>query len=998
MLIRIRNKDRLPRIRTPDPETSAVFQSPPQPLPMNCRRIVLGRLPFSGVVLSSNLFLCVAASAQRAEETLIADPKTLEEEKVELSPFVVEASSDFGYLAQNSLAGSRLNTKLSDLAAPTTVFTKEFIEDVAATSVDELYQYMVNTQVTLYEDASAQVSNDRKNATMRGLPGGNNSVNYFPTDLRLDTYNSERIDFARGANSILFGLGSPGGVVNVSTKRAVLDQVTGAVSLQGRSWQGLRTEIDYNQPLLKDRLALRLAAVRDDRDSWRETEYNDQKRLYATLRWKITPKTYFDVEWEQGDIHKFDSPTFTARDAYTIWANAGRATYTSGAYTAALGIRNGSTVTHIVVDTDTGVATDWRNKAASVVNNVEGRNVYLSDFDLLPQSVTVLGNGFPQDTKYRRGAAFLAHTFGKKLNVELAATKTEVQRSVFTAAQNSNILAVDMNATTPAGLPNPHLGDAYFEGYPTNQAAQQNREGVRATASYEFDFGKWFGRHILAGLVSEDKEHFRKRQDHITLLSNPYNTANPENAANRIFFRTYVDLDGPLPEISWNDWLNIPISNMRESISGRTLNFGWFNFSPAGGVNNRFVLKSRMGVLQSHWLNDRLVTVLGLRRDEQHAWYSRTGVRNPAFGGYLVGDYQVLPGEEDFVSTASNKTLSAVFRATDWLRLTYNRATNAALPSPTAALPNDTGGRAPNPQGFSEDFGFKIDLGKKMYLSASYYHSAAKNDFQSGTGDTGGAEDNFNDIWRSLAAAGVALPNGRTSDQLQTRANGYNMDSESKGYEIELIANPTDNWRIFANFSQMDLKATNLGRDAISYLAKYRDFWLQGNNGRVLIDESGGLAPVANDGDAVVETVAESVQQADTAFQNAYVAAEGNRPLGQIRYQGNLRTNYSFSRGLLRGFSVGGGERIMSGRVVRYTLATKESVVGPWRHLYDLNFAYKGRLKAFGRDNRWSVQLNVNNVLNERSVIPMRISSTGVLLNYAVQTPREYIVTSSVKF
>jgi outer membrane receptor protein involved in Fe transport len=161
-----------------------------------------------------------------------ASENRADSELTRLSPFVVTTSGDIGYLAQNSVAGSRLNTKLSELAAPTTAFTQEFLEDVAATSVDDLYVYMANTQVTYYEDASASVAGDRKSATIRGLPGGRNSINFFPSDLKMDSFNTERIDFSRGANSILFGMGSPGGIVNVSTRRARFNDVFGSVTLQ----------------------------------------------------------------------------------------------------------------------------------------------------------------------------------------------------------------------------------------------------------------------------------------------------------------------------------------------------------------------------------------------------------------------------------------------------------------------------------------------------------------------------------------------------------------------------------------------------------------------------------------------------------------------------------------------------------------------------------------------------------------------------------------------
>jgi hypothetical protein len=66
---------------------------------------------------------------------------------VELSPFVVNTSSDVGYVAENTLAGSRLNTSLRDTAGSVSVFTREFLDDLAITDIRELVEYSVNGEM-----------------------------------------------------------------------------------------------------------------------------------------------------------------------------------------------------------------------------------------------------------------------------------------------------------------------------------------------------------------------------------------------------------------------------------------------------------------------------------------------------------------------------------------------------------------------------------------------------------------------------------------------------------------------------------------------------------------------------------------------------------------------------------------------------------------------------------------------------------------------------------
>ena len=55
---------------------------------------------------------------------------------------------------------------------------------------------------------------------MRGLASADNTRDFFVTDIPWDSYNVDRIDIQRGPGSILFGLGSPAGIVNASMNSA----------------------------------------------------------------------------------------------------------------------------------------------------------------------------------------------------------------------------------------------------------------------------------------------------------------------------------------------------------------------------------------------------------------------------------------------------------------------------------------------------------------------------------------------------------------------------------------------------------------------------------------------------------------------------------------------------------------------------------------------------------------------------------------------------------
>src|SRR5262249_54084264 len=93
-----------------------------------------------------------ALSAQTAPVPSLAPPATAGAEVVEISPFAVNTSRDIGYPAENTLAGSRLNSPLRDTAGSVSVFTREFLDDLAISDVRELVAYSVNAEMNTNEN------------------------------------------------------------------------------------------------------------------------------------------------------------------------------------------------------------------------------------------------------------------------------------------------------------------------------------------------------------------------------------------------------------------------------------------------------------------------------------------------------------------------------------------------------------------------------------------------------------------------------------------------------------------------------------------------------------------------------------------------------------------------------------------------------------------------------------------------------------------------------
>src|SRR5690606_6466120 len=113
---------------------------------------------------------------------------------------------------------------------------------------------------------------------VRGLAAADLTRNYFNTDVPFDTYNTQLIEVQRGANSALFGIGSPGGIVNSTTIRANLNDDFGRVRLETDEHGTLRGSFRHNQVLIEDKLAIRVAGLLDDRKYEQEEAFLEDER------------------------------------------------------------------------------------------------------------------------------------------------------------------------------------------------------------------------------------------------------------------------------------------------------------------------------------------------------------------------------------------------------------------------------------------------------------------------------------------------------------------------------------------------------------------------------------------------------------------------------------------------------------------------------------------------------------------------------------------------
>ena len=238
---------------------------------------------FLNGILAGSLFAQAAPAASPATSPT-ATPTVAsvssapgEEQIIRLSPFEVSTTRNVGYQATETLAGTRIRTDLKDVASSIQVITKEFLEDIGATDSGSLLQYTTNAEVagtrgtyaglgngTGVED-TGNLRNPQSAQRVRGLAPADNTRDFFVTDIPWDSFDVDRIDIQRGPNQILFGLGSPAGIVNASTHNAEFHNF-GSVEARTGSYGTFRSSIDLNQQLFDNVLAIRVDGMSDNRN------------------------------------------------------------------------------------------------------------------------------------------------------------------------------------------------------------------------------------------------------------------------------------------------------------------------------------------------------------------------------------------------------------------------------------------------------------------------------------------------------------------------------------------------------------------------------------------------------------------------------------------------------------------------------------------------------------------------------------------------------------
>ncbi|MBD5777913.1 TonB-dependent receptor plug domain-containing protein [Pelagicoccus sp. NFK12] len=300
---------------------------------MRLMKLLRMSLPLCSVFALSGLYAQDAASD--------------EDEVFELSPFEVIGDDDVGYRATSTLAGTRLRTEMRDIGSSISVVNKEFLQDTGSTNLEDVLIFTPNTEIgglggnhSGSQGANPIPEQQRDDPSggltrVRGLASADLTRDYFLTNIPFDTFNTDRVEVQRGANSALYGLGSPGGIINASTIRADFNGDRGRIRFETDEHGTARYSLRYNKEVT-DKVAIRIAALSEDKGYEQKQAFLEDDRLFVAVTGKLPFNLTARGSAEVAERHSSNPDYVLPNDGITPWINLGKPISSSPAEGAAI--------------------------------------------------------------------------------------------------------------------------------------------------------------------------------------------------------------------------------------------------------------------------------------------------------------------------------------------------------------------------------------------------------------------------------------------------------------------------------------------------------------------------------------------------------------------------------------------------------------------------------------------------------------------------------------
>jgi hypothetical protein len=646
----------------------------------------------------------------------------------------------------------------------------------------------------------------------------------------------------------------------------------------------------------------------------------------------------------------------------------------------------------------------------------------------------------------------------------------------------TGFLQVDVNERLLDGSPNPFFLRPFIgQVEPLTQRTPLRWDTYRGQLAYKLDLTResgalrWLGLHQITG-YDEYKYRLQRRYSFRDTFVDPHPwipagtaranqgsvTGGPQASPNitRGFFRYYVgdaqgqNVDYAPTQFAYGTYPFVWGNALTGAINREPATLGQAaTTDQSGGSNNtKTILKTVGGVIQSHFLDDRIVTTFGLRQDRVYTRFGATPQQLTPEGlnfnydvidRWAAGDWRYNSGRTTQAGVVVKPFRGQAFvdqwvnRGSGWSRwfgealrglsLTYNKSDSFLPAAPAQNLFQQI---LPNPTGTGTDYGLALNLfDGKLVLRANHYENKQLN-FRGGDAsvltqrvlrlDLQTAADPFPLATQATNWVTAANPSF-TSQQVQTEVarivgistsdqnallnpnppTAETEDVVAKGYEFELNYNPTTYWTMQGSFTTTEAINSNLAPTLSTWIQQRLPVWTS-----VVDPRTNTLWWNTNYGGS--QTPAQNFASFVQAPFQVAQALNGQSRSDLSKYNARLSTNLRLSgitdNPVLRRFSVGGALRYQSrigiGYYGRQQLPAVITELDPNRPIYDKARVYVDAFITY-RTKLWSdkinttIQLNVRNLQESGRLQPIAAYPDGTPSNYRIVDPRQFILTAT---
>jgi outer membrane receptor protein involved in Fe transport len=685
-------------------------------------------------------FVCSTNCAYAQEEGSLPD-----EDVYVLDPFSITADEDTGYLASNSISGTRSQTPIRDIPLNIQVFTEDFTSDLLLTSQVDVERY----NASLVNGGDDVHSNNVIQQAYNGFLFRGFVQNWSLRDgVRqydpVDGQGISRVEIVKGPVAAMYGVTYPGGVMNTISKTAIMGKSFADIGLTIDSEGEFRTTLDanaYTEGKL-GKVAIRYnGAYSETTDS---REHSDGRIEYnqITMTMEPTDTTLIKLTYEDGyREHPNGLGYFTTGEVDANGNPLGNS--------ASIPLQ----VTHDDIDWDWNWSTGNMRSCENTMYKAEITQRFSDSFSI---------NAYAMYTK-----------------------RVQIDSDGLDGSGASGGGSWDANSDT--GWINPNTDDEQIVLQYHYIDWRNEDHAYGATALYKFDLGPV----------------------HNTLTAGAH-----------AWYEKFYSYRGAMPSGSPNYVLLDVVSNLN-GLDDRDL------FAPSDYYLNIEAYQKEQSENQYYFVSWQAEFLDGKARTTAAVNYTELDLKS--FES-VYSDKLSNRTQEDKVSPL----IGAMYDITDHVSAFAVYSTSLF---PTTDK-NDYDEQLPPVEGESIEAGFKFDMfDGKLSGTLSYYVIE----------QTGGSQRDPNAInrnkeeWDSMTAEqrAIAFP-GLTRDELTDR-NGLlgdliaGLKQESKGVELDLVYQPTENWQLMLSYAHNTVEITEavdeaqLGRipnsghieDQLSFVTKY---------------------------------------------------------------------------------------------------------------------------------------------------------------------------------